>query len=279
MLRAAAGPLLAVALLLAGGGVFTGLLTGSSGSGDLSIGWPLDPRGRGAVSSVTSLDAGLGLLSLGSLVVAGIAVLVDRRNRMVLVLAAAAGAFLLAALVLRYDVAPARIGRFDGHARHFALLALLLALSVRLAALRPRPQVCSRRFHSCPGDLAHRRRASPKTRPGPRPWRADRERQSQNRASLASSTGGWGRYPQEQFPSDRIAAWLREHAEVDARVLSPTPYAMTIATGRLTPRGSPTFCTPAPTPALDTWMQFVCSNQRRSGGWASISSTHLTLGP
>ena len=51
-----------------------------------------------------------------------------------------------------------------------------------------------------------------------------------------SEFGVWywwmGRYPQERFPSDRIAAWLRNRTAVDARVLSPKPYAMTIATGR-----------------------------------------------
>ena len=231
MLRAAAGPLLAVALLLASGGVFTGLLTGSSGSGDLSIGWPLDPRGRGAVSAVTPLNAGLGLLGIGSLVVAGIAVLVDRRNRMVLVLAAAAGAFVLAALVLRYNVAAHDLGRFDGHARNFALLAFLLALSVRLAALRPHPRYAAAAFIlvlvTWPTVAAPARKLGlaighgvqiANAKPGAR--------------EFDESYWWMGRYPLEVFPSDRIAAWIRQHADVDARVLSPTPYALTIATGR-----------------------------------------------
>ena len=41
-----------------------------------------------------------------------------------------------------------------------------------------------------------------------------------------------GRYPLERFPSVRIASWIRENTDVDTRVLSPAPYAMTIATGR-----------------------------------------------
>ena len=231
LLRAAAGPLLAVTLLLAGGGVFTGFLTGSSGSGELTIGWPLDPRGRGGVSSVTPLDAGLGLLSLGSLVVTGIAVLIHRRNRLALEFAAATGAFLLAALVLRYDVAPHDIGRFDGHARNFALLALLLALSVRLADLRPRwghaaaalilvlvtwPTVAApvRKLGLAVGNGVQIANAKPG-------------------ASEFGDFFWWmGRYPLEQFPSDRIADWIRHHVDVDERVLSPTPYALTITTGR-----------------------------------------------
>ena len=51
-----------------------------------------------------------------------------------------------------------------------------------------------------------------------------------------SEFGVWywwmGRHPLERFPSDRIAAWVRTHTAVDARVLSPTPFAITIATGR-----------------------------------------------
>ena len=136
ILRVAAGPILATLLLAAGGGVLTGVLTGSGGSGALSMGWPLDPRSRGAVSSITSLAAGIGLLQLGTLVVAGAAILLDRCNRhLVLLLVAGSLAFLIAALTLRYEAAPYDIARFDGHARNFALLALLLALSVRLATL------------------------------------------------------------------------------------------------------------------------------------------------
>ena len=52
------------------------------------------------------------------------------------------------------------------------------------------------------------------------------------RVSLASSSWWMGRYPLERFPSDRIAEWLRENTDVDARILSPVPYALTVATGR-----------------------------------------------
>ena len=231
LLRTAAGPLLAVALLLASGGVFTGIISGSSGSGELTLGWPLDPRGRGAVSSVTALSAGLGLLNLGSLVVAGIAVLLDRRNRLVLVLAAATAASVFAALVLRYDLAPHDVARFDGHARNFALLGFLLALSVRLGALRPNvryaaaavvfllvtwPTVAApaRKLGLAIGHGVQIANATPQSR-------------------YFDALYWWmGRYPQERFPSDRIADWIRLRTDVDARILSPSPYALTIATGR-----------------------------------------------
>ena len=231
VLRAAAGPLLTVALLLASGGVFTGILSGSSGSGELTLGWPLDPRGRSAVSSVTPIDAGLSLLSSGSLVVAGIAVLLDRRNRLVLVLAAATAAFLFAALVLRYDIAPHDIARFDGHARNFALLAVLLALSVRLAALRPKLRYAAAAavflLVTWPTVAAPARKVGLAIGHGVQIANA-------GPGSREFGEFHWwmGRYALERFPSDPIAAWIRHNTDVEARVLSPTPYALTIATGR-----------------------------------------------
>ena len=231
VLRASAGPLLALGILIASGGVFTGILTGSSGSGELSLSWPLDPRTRSAVSSFTPLDAGLGLLGLGSLVVAGIALLTNHRDRLIRLLVAATGAFLLAALVLRYDVAPHDIGRFDGHARNFALLALLLALSARIRHLRPRwnytaaalvfvlvtwPTVAmpARKLGLAVGHGIEVVNATPESR------------------DFDAFYWWMGRYALEQFPSEPIAAWIRGHTNVDARVLSPSPYALTIATGR-----------------------------------------------
>ncbi len=231
VLRAAAGPLLAVVLLLAGGGIFTGILSGSSGSGELTMGWPLDPRDRGAVSSVTPLDAGLGLLSLGSLIVAGIAILIGRRCRLVIFLVASTGAFLVAALVLRYDIAPHDIGRFDGHARNFALLALLLALSVRLAALRSSwrytAAACVLLLVTWPTVAAPTRKLGLAIGHGVQIANATPESRE-----FGEFFWWMGRYPLERFPSVRIASWIRENTDVDTRVLSPAPYAMTIATGR-----------------------------------------------
>ncbi len=231
VLDAASGPLLATALLLAGGGLFTGILTGSSGSGELTLGWPLDPRTRAAVTSVASLDAGLGLVSLGSLVVAGIAIVIDRRNQLALILVAATGVFLLAALVLRYDVAPHDIGRFDGHARNFSLLALLVVSSARLATLRQRWRYAATAFIlvliTWPTVVTEARKLGLAIGHGVQIANATPE-------SREFDEFYWwmGRYPQEQFPSDQIADWIRRRTDVDARILSPAPYALTIATGR-----------------------------------------------
>ncbi len=231
VLRTAAGPTLAALLLAGGGGVLTGILTGGSGSGDLALAWPLDPRDRGAVSSVTPIAGGLGLLRLGSLVVVGAALVLAARSHLVLVLVAGAGAFLLAALTLRYDIAPHDIGRFDGHARNFALLALMLALSIRLGTLQSRwryaAAVLVAALIAWPTVATPARKLSLAIGHG---------------VQIANAQPGlgefdvwywWmGRYALERFPSDRIAAWLRDHTDPNARVLSPMPHAMTIATGR-----------------------------------------------
>ena len=231
LLRTSAGPLLGAVLLLGGGGVLTGVLTETSGAGGLSLGPPLDPRDRSALISVQMLPGGLGLLELGSLAVAAVAVLLARRNQLVLALAAGTGAFVLAALTIRYDIAPYDIGRLDGHARNFALLAILLALSVRLAAARMRWRYAAAAtlfvLATWPAISAPARQLG---------LVVGRGVQVANAQPGTRDFDDWywwmGRYALPRFPSEPIAAWIREHSEADARVLSPTPYAMTVATGR-----------------------------------------------
>ena len=232
ILRVAAGPILAAVLLAAGGGVLTGVLTGSGGTGALSVGWPLDPRSRGAVSSFTSLAGGGGLLQLGTLVVASAAVLLDRRSRhLSFLLVAGSAAFLVAALTLRYEAAPYDIARFDGHARNFALLALLLALSVRLSTLRPRW-----RYAAAAGVfvlVVWPTIATPSRKVGLAVGHGIEVANARPGLREFDAWYWWmGRYSLDRFPSDRVASWLRDQSHPRARVLSPMPFAMTIATGR-----------------------------------------------
>ena len=228
ILRAAAGPALTVALLAASGGVVTGLLTGSSHAA-LSLGWHENPASRRPLGEFAVLSGGLGVLGIGPLCVAIAAVLLSRRSQLVLMLAAGSGAFLVAALALRYEPFPGDITRMDGHARNFALLALLIALSLRLATLRTRF-----RYVAALGLIAlvtwptaatparavslalQRGPSFSNMQPGPREFHA------------------WflGRLAVERFTSEGVAEYIREHTPVDARVLSPHPSAMTIATGR-----------------------------------------------
>lgn len=246
LLRAAAGPALAAALLAGGGGVLTGVISSSAGAGELSLAWPVDPRDRGAIASLTALAGGLGLLGLGSLVVAGAAALLAGRERLVLLLAAGSAVFLFAALTLRYAAAPHDLGRFDGHARNFALLALMLAVSVRLSALRPRwyyaAAVVIAALVTWPTVATPARKLGLAVGHGV---------QVANARPGSSEFGPWywwmGRYPLERFPSERIAGWIRSHTAVDARVLSPAPHAMTVATGRLNASGFTQFLHPRPT--------------------------------
>ncbi len=245
ILQAEAGPMLAAMLLAVGGGVITGVLTESAGAGELAVAWPVDPRSRGAVSSVLSVAGGLGLLGLGSLVVITCAVVLARRDRLILLLAASFGVFLTAALILRYEAAPHDLGRFDGHARNFALLALMLALSQRLADLKhrwryaavvliaglvtwPTVAVPARKIGLAAGHGV----AISNAQPGPREF------------------GVWywwmGRNVIKRFPSDQIDVWISEHTRPDARVLSPIPHAMTVTTGRPNASGFAQFLHPRP---------------------------------
>lgn len=247
LISLAAGPILATFLLAASGGVLTGVLTGSGGTGTLTIGWPLDPRSRGAVSSVSTLPAGIGLLNLGTIVVAGAAILLSRCNRhFVLLLIGGSTAFLAAALVLRYEAAPYDIARFDGHARNFALLALLLALSTRLAAFQPRWRFAATAavflLITWPTIATPARKVGLAVANGVEVANAQPE-------SRRFDVWHWwmGRHVLDRFSSAPIAAWLRSHSVPQERVLSPTPFAMTVATGRLNAAGFAQFLHARPT--------------------------------
>ena len=228
ILRAAAGPALAIVLLATSGGVVAGLLTGSSHAG-ISLEWHENPSSRRPLGEFAELSGGVGILGLGPLVVAIVAVLLAWRNPLVRVLAVGSGAFLVAALVLRYDPFPADISRMDGHARNLALLALLIALSLRLAALPTRYRyiaaACLVALITWPTVASPVRALSLALERGP---------QFSNMSPGPREFHAWfqGRQAVGSFTSELVADYIREHTPVDARVLSPHPSAMTIATGR-----------------------------------------------
>ena len=230
-LRAAAGPAFAAALLAGSGGVLTGVLTGSGGGGALALGWPLDPRDRGALVSIATQPGGLGLLNIGTALVAGVACVLAFRNRLVLVLAGASLVFLIGALTLRYEAAPHDVARFDGHARNFALLAFVLALALRLAAL---PRLRGLGVAAVViGLVTWPTVAAPARSLG---LAIGHGVQIANASSDEPEFGDWywymGRYsPEDQVP-DELISWIRDHTSVSERILSPAPLAMTLATGR-----------------------------------------------
>ena len=134
LIRSASGLALAAMLLLAGS--FSYLVPGGSVPLGMSLGGNEYVEGRRLLGTFERLPGGIGILGLGPLAVAVAAVLLARRDRLVLALAAGTGLLLLASLLLNYEPKPRDIVRLEGHARNFALFALLVALGVRLAGLR-----------------------------------------------------------------------------------------------------------------------------------------------
>ena len=135
-LRLGTGPVLAGLLLLGGGGAFTGILDGSRPS-TLILAQSLEPEQWRALGSFEARPGGLGLLGLGPVALAGVAVALARCDRLVVTLAACAGLLVLVWLALTYPPAPWDLNRLAGHARNLSLVALLLALSSRLTDLPP----------------------------------------------------------------------------------------------------------------------------------------------
>jgi len=227
-LRAAVGPVLTIFIAAASGGVVTGLVTGSSHSG-LSLVWHENPASRQPLGDLAILSGGIGLLGIGPVAVAVVAVLLAWRNPLVLLLAAGSGAFMLAALTLFYEPFPGDITRMDGHARNFALVAILLALAIRLAELRIRY-----RYAAAAGLLAMATWPTAASPARALSLGIERGIQMSNVTPAPREFYEWfqGRHAVKRFRSDAIANFIRKHTPADARVLSPYPDELTIATGR-----------------------------------------------
>ena len=230
MIQTTAGPVLATALLAVGGGAVSDMLTGSL-SGGLSLGWPSNPWDRRLIGTIQTLPGGLAMLGLGPLIVGIVAVVSGRFNSLVLSLSAACGVFLLAALILRYTFAPYDLDRFDGHARNFALLALLVALSSKLVTLRPVwrfgttavilvlvvwPTVAApvKTLGLVLGQGAQLSNAVSAPRGAPEEFRMGQ------RHAIRAAT------------SPQLVSFIRRHTAASARILSPYPHDLTVATGR-----------------------------------------------
>ena len=234
VLRSGAGLALAVVLLVVGGGRLTGLLGGAESSG-LAIGWNEHREGQLLLGAIDMRPGGVGLLGMGPVVVAAIAALLGRRDRLVLTLVVGAGGLAVAFLVLHYPPTPYDLSRLAGHARNLALVALLLALSVQLARLQPRPwryaaSALLLALVVWPTVVGPVRNLGQAIGQGVELTNADRVPREwmQGRYSL----GG-------RLPSARIEAYIRGHTPVDAHVLTPeAPYlAVILATGRSSAAG------------------------------------------
>ena len=211
------------------------MLTGVEGK-EISLGWHADAASRRPVGALEAMPGGVGVLGLGVLPVALAAVLLARRNQFVLALAAGSGAFLIAALLLQYDPA-GEVTRMDGHARNFALLALLVALSIGLRGLRPRWR------HAAVAGIAALviwpTIASPTRSMA---LALSRGLHLANALQTEREFDAWvmGRAVIKPLRSERIATYIRNQTAVDARVFSPHPHGMTVSTGRPNASGFPT---------------------------------------
>ena len=225
------GPLLALIVLAVGGGPVTGMLTGGLG-GELSLGRPEDLDQPGLWGSFRSLPGGVGVLGVGSVPVAAAALALAWPRRTVMALAAGCGVFVLAALTIQFSAFQFDVGRLDGHARNFALLALLVALGTWLRGLRPRWG-----YAAATGLFAliiWPTVATPVHKVG---LALDRGVQISNARSArptaeVATLQHVGRYGLDSFATERIATYIRDSTKVDSRVLSPDPITMSIHTGR-----------------------------------------------
>ena len=227
VLRPAAGLALAAMLLLAGG--FSTLFLGDSVASGLSLGWNEHLGRWRLLGTFDRLPGGMGILGLGPLAVAGAAVLLAWRERLVQALAAASGFLLLAALPLSYEPLPRDLVRFEGHARNFALLALLLALGIRLTGL-PRARWRYAAGAAVFALIIWPTAAAPARNLGlavGSGFELANAQPPQQRRSFFE-----GRFSLKSLPSDRIASYIHNNTAVDARMFSPYPDSMTYATGR-----------------------------------------------
>ncbi len=225
------GPALALLVLALEGGTLTGIFTGGLG-GSLSLGAPRDIVESRMLTTFHPLNGGLGILGLGAIPVAGAALLLGGRTRLALALILGSSVFMLAALTLRFSAFQFDVGRLDGHARNFALLALLVALSVRLHALRPRWR------YAVAGGLVVLIIWPTIATPVQKIRLAlDRGVQLSNvrpapPSDFVASLQHMGRHVLDPFATGKIADYIQSQSEADARILSPNPIAMSIQTGR-----------------------------------------------
>lgn len=226
ILNSTAGPAMGALLLAVGGGPITDALAGSSGSG-LSLGWIADASGRRPLGAFSALSGGVGLLELGVVPVVVVSLLLAWRNRLAVLLAAAAGLLLLAALTVRYEFS-LDVVRLDGHARNFALLALLVALGHRLSNLQSRWRyACGGLvlvFVTWPTAVVPVQNLGLALAGGPKLENAQLD-----------PNAGWrlaDRFVLPRPMAAEVAAYVRDYTAADARILSPSPMEMTIVTGR-----------------------------------------------
>ncbi|MCY4111272.1 MAG: hypothetical protein OXF96_04955, partial [Chloroflexi bacterium] len=221
VVRSGAGLALAALLLLGGGGGLTGFLGGPASG--LSIATSLRAEHWTLLGAFDQRPGGVALLGVGPVVVAGVATVLARRDRLVLALAVAAGVCALAYLGLYHAPAPHDLGRVAGHARNLAMMALLLALSTRLAQLRPRWRYAGGAL--LVGLIAWPTLVAPARYLG---LAVGNGIQLANAAALHHESSQPGRpeiVRRYRLPaiSEHLATYIQDHTPVNARVLATPP--------------------------------------------------------
>ncbi len=225
--RSACGFALA-ALLLAGS--FSSTILGGSTTSGLSLSGSEYVEGRLMFGALDRLPGGVGLLELGPLAIIGVALLLARRDRLVLALAAGVGLLLLASLVLAYEPRPYDQVRLERHARNFALFALLIALTMRVAGL-PRARWRYAAEAAFVSLIAWPTIVAPVRNLGLAIGNGVALANAQP-TQTASDAFFHSRFVLENLPSDRVTEYIRGNTSVDTRIFSPYPQQMTYATGR-----------------------------------------------
>ncbi len=254
--RAAVGLVTATVLSALGGGVLTGALMGTIESG-LTVGWIAESANRRSHVSLDLLPGGLALLGLGPAVLAAASVALSKRDRVVLALAAGSSVFLIASALLKPDFAVATDTRLDGHAGNLALLALMASTSFRLRSLLAHRRLVASAlfvvFIVWPTVALPLRTLGFQVSHGITLSNAQMQPTKQ---SSVMYIAGIGRRPVEQLAPgqitgyipepqpplhvrptgalarDRVVDYIRDHTRPDARILSPHPSELTLATGR-----------------------------------------------
>ena len=227
-LRVVAGPALAAFLLVTGGGVITGVLTGTSGGG-LALGWIADFDSRRPIGTFTTPPGTVGILGLGVIPVAAASALLAWRSQLVVALAVGSVLFLIGALTLQYEYAQQDITRFDGHSRNFALLSLLVAMSIRLRTLRPRWRcviaTCTAALIIWPTIAVPVRNLGLAFEQGIHVTNAQAGRWKFDVQIMR-------RHAIDRSISPLVVSYIRAQTAIDDRILSPNPIGLSVDTGR-----------------------------------------------